>query len=180
MWFTRKRHYRILDHVRGKSYSILDDAPDSARSSSESQGLNPPAVEDEDVAMASTKQDSKRRVICGITVRTPNTDKYRRHFHSRILQRFPFLIEMFYWVINYLFYRMTSVMAQRIFADSGIWQVSQAHALSVLEFEEFGWLRFLFPIREQAVQMWFMNGHQGALTFLNRVYALIHIPGTVG
>jgi hypothetical protein len=50
----------------------------------------------------------------------------------------------------------------------------------VLEAEEYGVLKFLFPIRERDVQQWFMQGHQDALTVLNKCYALIHIPGTVG
>jgi hypothetical protein len=41
-------------------------------------------------------------------------------------------------------------------------------------------LYFLWPIRELEVQQWFMHGHQTFLTVLNRSYALIHIPGTVG
>ena len=88
---------------------------------------------------------------------------------------------MFYWVINYAFYRMTAVVSQRIFAKTGIWEVSQSHGIQVLEIEQFAPLvHWLFPIRERNVQQWFMNGHQDALTVLNRVYALIHIPGTVG
>ncbi|KAG8531500.1 uncharacterized protein KY384_003129 [Bacidia gigantensis] len=86
---------------------------------------------------------------------------------------------MFYWVITYLFYRWTKVISQLIFTKKII-DVAQAHGLSVLEFEQFSWLSFLFPWKEQEVQHWFMEGHQDALTFLNRAYALIHIPGTVG
>jgi len=87
---------------------------------------------------------------------------------------------MFYWIINYSFYRLTSVLSQKVFAESGIWQVAERHGVSVLQAEEFGWFSLLFPIHEKDVQGWFMNGHQDALTVLNRIYALIHIPGTVG
>lgn len=86
---------------------------------------------------------------------------------------------MFYWIITYLFYRMTKVISTMIFTKSII-DVAQAHGLSVLEFEQFSWLSFLFPWKEHNVQQWFMEGHQTALTILNRAYALIHIPGTVG
>jgi hypothetical protein len=87
---------------------------------------------------------------------------------------------MFYWIINYAFYRFTSIASQAIFAKTGIWTVAQAHGISVLQGEESGPLSFLFPIREREVQQWFMHGHQTALTTLNKAYALIHIPGTVG
>ena len=86
---------------------------------------------------------------------------------------------MFYWIITYLFYRSTKVLSQKIFTKSII-EVAQAHGLSILEFEQFSWANFLFPIKEHSVQHWFMEGHQDALTVLNRTYALIHIPGTVG
>ena len=86
---------------------------------------------------------------------------------------------MFYWIITYLFYRLTKVLSQQIFTKSII-EVAQAHGLALLEFEQFSWARFLFPVKEYSVQHWFMEGHQDALTVLNRAYALIHIPGTVG
>ena len=75
---------------------------------------------------------------------------------------------------------MTGVVSAKLFAGRGIWDVSQEHGIAVLEAEEFGLLRFLFPVRERDVQQWFMHGHQDALTVLNKCYALIHIPGTVG
>jgi len=87
---------------------------------------------------------------------------------------------MFYWIVTYLFYRMTRVVSQAVFSRTGIWDVSQDHGLRILEFEQFGPLWFLFPIGERDVQQWFMEGHQTAMTILNRAYALIHIPGTVG
>ena len=96
------------------------------------------------------------------------------------MQKFPFLMEMFYWVITYAFYRSTALLSQAIFSKTAIWDVAQDHALAILEFEQFSWLSFLWPIREQDVQQWFMHGHQTFLTVLNRSYALIHIPGTVG
>ena len=91
----------------------------------------------------------------------------------------PFLIEMFYWIVTYLFYRMTKVVSQNIFSKIGIWDVAQENGLRLLDIEQFGWLSFLFPVTEHDVQHWFMDGHQSALTMLNRWYALVHIPGTV-
>lgn len=87
---------------------------------------------------------------------------------------------MFYWVINYLFYRMTSVASQALLPGKRIWDVAQGHGIAVLETEQHSILRFLLPVHERDVQQWFMHGHQTALTTLNKAYALIHIPGTVG
>lgn len=86
---------------------------------------------------------------------------------------------MFYWIITYVFYRMTKAASQQIF-DKTIIDVAQEHALAVLEYEQFSWASFLFPWKEHDVQQWFMHGHPTALTVLNRAYALIHIPGTLG
>ena len=58
--------------------------------------------------------------------------------------------------------------------------MAQDHALSILAFEQFSSFKFLWPVKEASVQTWFMHGHQSFLTVLNRSYALIHIPGTVG
>lgn len=87
---------------------------------------------------------------------------------------------MFYWIVTYGFYRSTTVISQDIFSKTGIWDVAQDHGLAILNFEQFSWASFLFPIAEKSVQQWFMHGHQTALTILNRFYALVHIPGTVG
>lgn len=180
MILTRRRGYRILGGKDGPYRSTLDVNPDSARSSDELLSYDPENADDEQEYTASVKQLPKTRKILGMTIQTPNTSRFKNNIHSRILQRFPFLIEMFYWVINYAFYRMTAITSQAIFAKTGIWQVAEAHGIAVLEVEELSWLSFLFPVRETSVQQWFMHGHQDALTVLNRAYALIHIPGTVG
>ena len=122
----------------------------------------------------------RRRWCCGLRIKTPNSSRYADYYHSRVLQKFPFLMEMFYWIITYAFYRMTSITSQRIFSKTGIWDVAQDHGLAVLATEQLSWLRFFFPLTEIQIQRWFMGGHQTALTVLNKAYALIHIPGTVG
>lgn len=180
MFFTRRRGYRILGGKPGPYKSTLDTDPSSARSSDELLGYDPDNIDDEREYTAATNALPKTRHVLCFTIHTPNTLVFKNNIHSRILQRFPFLMEMFYWVVNYAFYRMTAISAQAIFVKTGIWSVAESHAIAVLEFEEFSWLRFLFPIRETQVQQWFIHGHQDALTVLNRVYALIHIPGTVG
>lgn len=177
---TRRRGFRILGGKAGPYRSTLDQDSDSARSSDELLRYDPDNADDEQEYFAATKQLPKTRRILGVSINTPNSSRFKNNIHSRVLQRFPFLIEMFYWVINYLFYRLTAVVSQAIFAKTGIWDVAESHGIAVLEIEQFSWLSFLFPIRETNVQQWFMNGHQDALTVLNRAYALIHIPGTVG
>lgn len=87
-------------------------------------------------------------------------------------------MEIFYWIITFIIYRITHILSQEMFSES-IWDTAQANGLSVLAAEQFTPLRFLLPTQEIKVQRWFMDGHQGLLTFLNKFYALVHIPGTV-
>ena len=177
---TRRRNFEILSSSRhATSRALLDDL-DSARSSDELLFYDPANEDDAQDPVAASKHLAKKRKLCGLVLRTPNTSRFSNHVHSRILQKFPFLIEMFYWIITYLFYRMTKVFSQAIFSKTGIWDISQENGIRILEFEQFGVFSLFFPIREHDVQHWFMEGHQTALTFLNRAYALIHIPGTVG
>lgn len=178
MWFTRRRDYRIIP-ARPDRHGLLGEEPDSARSSDELLQRDDSSDFSLD-SNASTKEAPKKRSCCGLLIYTPNTSRFASNFHSRIMQKFPFLMEMFYWIITYAFYRTTSILSQAIFSETGIWDVAQDHGLAVLDFEQFSFARFLFPITEKSVQQWFLHDHQTALTFLNRFYALVHIPGTVG
>ena len=179
---TRRRNYRVLDKRKRRfndSYLDQGEADDPSDSTDELLRRDSSSDDDSMISTTTSKYPPKSRRCCGCTLQTPNTSRFADHIHSRLLQKFPFLIEMFYWIITYLFYRMTKVISQAIF-DKSIIDVAQSHGLSVLEFEQFSIVSFLFPFKEYDVQQWFMHGHQDALTFLNRAYALIHIPGTVG
>ena len=179
MYFTRRRNFAILDKRKQAYHNSYLDSEDSARSSDELLWYDPENNDDLQNYNSTSKHQPKRRTCCGCAIYTPNTSRFSDHVRSRILQKFPFLIEMFYWIITYLFYRMTKVLSQAIFTKSII-DVARAHGLALLDFEQFSFLSFLFPWKEHNVQHWFMDGHQDALTILNRAYALIHIPGTVG
>ena len=186
MFMTRKRNYKIFARNSSSPSSPRTGYLDAAHPNESLDRLLDPSDSEadslfnDDVYYATKNPNApKVRNLGCCTVTTPSTARFRNHIHSRVLQRFPFLIEMFYWVINYAFYRMTAVVSAKLFAGRGIWDVAQEHGIAVLEAEEYGPLSFLFPVRERDVQQWFMHGHQDALTVLNKCYALIHIPGTV-
>lgn len=124
---------------------------------------------------------SKTRDCCGITVRTPNSSRFASHIHSRVLQRFPFLVEMFYWVLNYLFYACTKSISQSLSPpDKSVVQVSQAHGISVLNLEhQAPVIKWLYPVDELDFQLFFLDRFPGLMTFFNRIYSVVHIPGTV-
>lgn len=175
MYITRRRDFRIWPTRNDRDGYLSVHSNDSSAGLLSFESDN-----SHDVSVSTTKNPPKQRNCCGMILETPNSSRFRNHIHSRLLQKFPFLIEMFYWVINYAFYRFTSIASQRLFAGPGIWNVAQANGIAVLETEQESLLSFLFPIRERSVQQWFMHGHQDALSVLNRAYALVHIPGTVG
>lgn len=179
MVLTRRRNFQVLSNGKDRYHSSYLDDPGSDNSSDDLLWSDADNEDDTQETLLSSKQLPKRRRCCGLAIYTPNSSRFSDHLHSRLLQKFPFLIEMFYWIITYLFYRMTKVMSKKIFSEKII-DVAEGHGLAVLEFEQFSWLSFLFPYKEYDVQHWFMDGHQTALTFLNRAYALVHIPGTVG
>lgn len=174
---TRRRNYRIFGASPSNDGYL--DRLDSQGSSDALLAHSSDSDCEYEVVSTSKHPPKLRKWLCCVLA-TPNTSRFRNNIHSRVLQRFPFLIEMFYWIINYAFYRMTSITSQKIFAETGIWNVAQSHGIAVLEAEEYSWLSFLFTLREREIQQWFMHGHQDALTVLNKAYALIHIPGTVG
>ena len=179
MVMTRRRNFQIFGKRKEDHYHSLLEDSQSSDSSDDLLWYNPDNDDDSQEPLASSKHLPKRRKVCGCVLYTPNTSRFSDNLHSRILQKFPFLIEMFYWIITYLAYRLTKVLSNLIFSKAII-DVARSHGLAVLEFEQFSWLSFLFPWKESDVQQWFMAGHQDLLTTLNRAYALIHIPGTVG
>jgi hypothetical protein len=114
------------------------------------------------------------------TVSTPDNSRFANNVHSRVLAKFPFLIEMFYWALNFLTYVATKAIASNTLSRGGsVWDLAQKHALQVLWVEHDSFLRFLWPVHEAEFQGWFLSGHVGLLTVLNRIYSLVHIPGSV-
>ncbi|KAJ5813651.1 uncharacterized protein N7503_000401 [Penicillium pulvis] len=117
--------------------------------------------------------------VYGITIKTRDSSRWSHHIHSRILHKFPFLVEMFYWIMNYLFYSVTKSTAQWLSpAQIGVVQVARDHAINILDFEQQS-ARWMFPIKEVDFQSFFIQNHPSILTVFNRIYSLVHIPGTV-
>ncbi|EOO04069.1 putative integral membrane protein [Phaeoacremonium minimum UCRPA7] len=169
---SRKQDEGLLGHDKlglEDEEALLADADDE-------QEASPAALS---TATATTSHPSKKRSCCGMVVHTPNSSRYANYWHSRFIQKFPFLVEMFYWAVNLLFYVSVKQASELIFATDGVWQTAENHGVAVLALEHESPFSFLFPVREVDVQHFFRNGHQGMLTVLNRAYSLIHIPVTV-
>lgn len=174
-YVNRRRGYSIIPSkadqgLLGQKLETCDEADGFDLDDSDNLAPAPPTT---------TSPARKQRACCGLAFTTPNTSRYANHWHSRFIQKFPFLVEMFYWAINLLFYVSIKNASELIFATDSIWQIAQDHGIAVLELEHNSIFSFLFPVKEVDVQMWFRGGHQGMLTVLNRAYSLIHIPVTV-
>lgn len=176
---TRTRGFQVSDRPHKNRLSILDK-PRCTESVTQFLSYDPRSEDGEQDAISASSHQWKKRYCFGMVIWTPNTSRFAGNLHSRVMQRFPFLVEMFYWIFTYFFYRMTKLVSQTVFSKTGIWDVALQNGLRALEIEQSSWLSFLFPWTEHDVQRWFMHGHQSSLTALNRFYALAHIPGTVG
>ncbi|KAJ5557128.1 hypothetical protein N7494_001043 [Penicillium frequentans] len=122
---------------------------------------------------------SETENVYGITIKIGDSSRWSHHIHSRILHKFPFLVEMFYWIMNYLFYSVTKSTAQWLSpAQIGVVQVARDHAINILDLEQQS-ARWIFPIKEVDFQSFFIQNHPAILTVFNRIYSLVHIPGTV-
>ncbi|KAL2024241.1 hypothetical protein VTK56DRAFT_9397 [Thermocarpiscus australiensis] len=105
-------------------------------------------------------------------VTTPNTEMFKDRFLSRLLQRYPFLVEVWYWALIYWVYQLgralTAVTLQASTVDT-----AREHALQVIHVE-----KRLRIFVEPAVQRWFLASPT-LMRWTNRTYSFIHIPGTI-
>ncbi|KAG5922583.1 hypothetical protein E4U53_003690, partial [Claviceps sorghi] len=206
MFFTRRRGYSVFKS-RHATYLPVPDEETLRSSASDELG---------DVAFCHRHRHQHRRChhnhdghgpkhrSLGTCLRftTPNSSRFAQNVHSRILQKFPFLVEMFYWGLSFAAYRYTKILAQAVYGGQrGLWESAQQHGLSILELEArllgsgggvgegkhvTGSLG-LVPSRwiEWRIQRWFLHGAElgdcrgWILSLLNRGYALVHLPGTV-
>lgn len=178
---TRKRGYHIIP---SRARTTWRNASPAAASRSSEDTL----VEPDDQLYASESDDSLlRHPSPHPSKRSPSrvrgaaqTGPYRNHVHSRILQKFPFLIEMFYWGLNYVAYLLSKDAAAAFHGQKGnaVVELAQKHGIDILDFEHESAFSFLF-LQEISVQKFFLQKHVGIMSVLNQIYSLVHIPGTV-
>ncbi|KAG8424847.1 hypothetical protein J3458_001605 [Metarhizium acridum] len=106
------------------------------------------------------------------TVTSPNTLVFKHRFLSRVLQRFPFLVEAWYWALIYWVYQLGRAFTAVTLVEDTV-NVARRHALQVIHLEQ-----RLHMFWEAPIQKWFMQ-HPALMHWINRVYSFIHIPGTI-
>lgn len=173
---------------RRRNYSIRLDRDASSDAARNLLGRrDPDYLDDSDSDSARSRSPSPlgkptHRVLgIELDIDTPASSRFANHLHSRILQKFPFLIEMFYWGLNYVAYAMTKKSAATLYNRQGhqVTALAQQHGIDILNLEQDSIFSLFFPISEQHLQAYILNHHQGLMTFFNQIYSLVHIPGTV-
>jgi hypothetical protein len=105
-------------------------------------------------------------------VTTPNTMVFKDRFLSRVLQKFPFLVEAWYWALIYWVYQVGRAITALTLVEGTV-NVARKHALQLIHIEQ-----SLHIFWEVPFQKWFL-AHPILIHWINRVYSFIHIPGTI-
>ncbi|KAG5990333.1 hypothetical protein E4U54_004134 [Claviceps lovelessii] len=180
-WFNRNRDYSLRESrptwapVDG-SFKKSDEfrkrhfSQESLESFSESSwgqsGL--PSLHD-----AATQR--RRRInILGYErlVTSPNTLVFKDRFLSRVLRKFPFLVEAWYWALIYWVYQIGRAFTALALSQDTV-DVARRHALELIHVEQ-----RLHILYEVPIQRFFLQ-HSTVMQWINRVYSFIHIPGTI-
>ncbi|RDW61842.1 phosphatase PAP2 family protein [Aspergillus mulundensis] len=89
-----------------------------------------------------------------------------RTIQSRVLARFPFLIEIWYWLLIYWIYQgLRAISARAISGHDAIFARAERHALQILTLEH-----ALHIDAELAIQRWVLNQAHWLMPILARVY----------
>ncbi|KOS43628.1 hypothetical protein ACN38_g5464 [Penicillium nordicum] len=131
-----------------------------------SRSCSPPAPED---------RWHKRQVgLLGLNfeVSSPNTIVFQDRLLSRLLRKFPFLVECWYWALVYWTYQLGRAFTAITLKDDTV-DVARRHALQLVVIEE-----NLGIFWETLIQRCFL-GQPLVMSWINWIYSFIHIPGTI-
>ncbi|KAF2104902.1 hypothetical protein NA57DRAFT_71103 [Rhizodiscina lignyota] len=103
---------------------------------------------------------------------SPNTRVFKGCLLSRLLRKFPFLVEAWYWALIYWVYQLGRAFTAVTLVESTV-DVARQHALQLIHIEQ-----KLHIFWEVPIQKAFM-AHPLLMTWTNRIYSFIHIPGTI-
>jgi len=174
-WVNRNADYRLSSRKRvyrrrssGSSSPDSSSSFESGRSSSSSSVSLLANVDDE------PRWRKRELWILGLKkeVISPNTRRFEGYFLSRLLKKFPFLVEAWYWALIYWVYQLGRAFTAITMVEGTV-NVARRHALEVIHLEQ-----RLHLFLELDVQAWFLK-HPFLLHWTNRTYSFIHIPGTI-
>lgn len=158
------------------------------RSTSLKDGYRSPSSES---LLPNMEPQWRERKVFGRTVRCRNTAVWRDTKISRFIARYPFAVEVWYWLLVY-WVRILSVSMSVYWSLTGRYQtyqigraftaltlqadltpIARLHALSLISLE-----KRLGLFIELDVQHWFLP-RPVLLKIINCMYSFIHIPGTI-
>ncbi|CAG7981645.1 unnamed protein product [Penicillium nalgiovense] len=105
-------------------------------------------------------------------VSSPNTTVYQDRLLSRLLRKFPFLVECWYWALVYWTYQLGRAFTALTLKDDTV-DVARRHALQLIVIEE-----KLGMFWEILIQRHFLR-QPIVMPWINWIYSFIHIPGTI-
>lgn len=103
---------------------------------------------------------------------SPDTSVFSDRILSRILKRFPFLVEVWYWALIYWVYQLGRALTA-VTLVQGTVHTARQHALQLIHLEQ-----ALGMFWEPAIQRFFLQ-YPALMHWTNRIYSFIHIPGTI-
>ncbi|KAF2188955.1 integral membrane protein [Zopfia rhizophila CBS 207.26] len=180
-WVNRNTRYRIFarrnTRSSGSPRSSSSDSLDSGRSSprpSSSLLDDHLATSPSLLSLQETKWRKREVRILGFRkdVVSPDTRRFQGYFLSRLLQKFPFLVEAWYWALIYWVYQLGRAFTAVTLVEGTV-NVARQHALQLIHLE-----KRLYMFYELPIQHWFLQ-HPLLMHWTNRIYSFIHIPGTI-
>ncbi|CAG8079964.1 unnamed protein product [Penicillium olsonii] len=117
----------------------------------------------------------KRQVsLLGVNweVTSPNTAVFQDRLLSRVLRKFPFLVECWYWALVYWTYQLGRAFTAVTLKDDTV-DIARRHALQLINVEI-----KLGVFWEILIQKSFLR-HATRMVWINWIYSFIHIPGTI-
>ncbi|KAJ4351804.1 uncharacterized protein N0V89_007148 [Didymosphaeria variabile] len=179
-WVNRNTKYRIFDRRRDHSSSRStspDSSVESGRSSPRSSAslLDGYRASSPSLLTGQVPHWRKREIrLLGFRaeVVSPNSRRFEGYFLSRLLQKFPFLVEAWYWALIYWVYQLGRAFTALTLVEETV-DVARQHALTLIHVEQ-----RLHIFHELDIQHWFLQ-HPFLMHWTNRIYSFIHIPGTI-
>ncbi|KAG6096397.1 hypothetical protein E4U31_005462 [Claviceps sp. LM219 group G6] len=105
-------------------------------------------------------------------VTSPNTSVFKDRLLSRVLRKFPFLVEAWYWALIYWLYQIGRALTALTLVNDTV-NVARRHALDVIRLEQRLRIFWEIPIQKLFLQ------YPTVMHWINRLYSFIHIPGTI-
>ncbi|QDS77239.1 hypothetical protein FKW77_003178 [Venturia effusa] len=106
------------------------------------------------------------------SILTPNSRAFETSRFSRFVKKMPFIQEVWYWALIYWVYQLGRAFTALTLVEGTV-HVARKHALQVIELEKSLHIFWEVPIQQIFLQ------HPLAMTWINRIYSFIHIPGTI-